>query len=101
MQYSLAVTQTLALESRFEVADGKAVSTIVQRRMHFATVLDARVLLGYSSSLLYHISGLHSMRKHLFIHCKYWMDGCVSTNTGYYLFEVEAEVEVARLRLQS
>lgn len=76
----------------------EAVSTMVQRCMHFATVLDARVLLlGYSPPLLCHISGLRSMHKHPFTVSRYVsVYVCVSTKTGYYLLEIE----VARLRLR-
>lgn len=62
LQYSLVGPQTW-LWSRDSRLQMEAVSTMVQRRMHFATVLDARVL-GYLPSWLYHTSGLRSMHKH-------------------------------------
>lgn len=76
----------------------EAISTMVQRRMHFATVLGARVLrLGYLPPLLCHISGLRSMHKHPSTVSRYVSAYVrVSTQTGYYLFEIE----VARLRLR-
>lgn len=62
----------------------EAVSTMVQRCMHFATVLDARVLLlGYSPPLLCHISGLRSMHKHPSTVSRYVsVYVCVSTKRG-------------------